>query len=133
MRVAELMQRNVRTIPPDATIAEAVTALADAHVSALPVVNGSGKVVGVISASDVLEAEAELTDGTERERLFDMTQVEEVMTPTPLVTEPGVDVRAAARQMLRQGIHRLFVEEHGRLVGVISQTDIVRAVAASKV
>ena len=129
MRVADLMQRDVKTVPEDATIAEAVTALADAHVSGLPVVNGAGKMVGVISTTDILEAEAETADPGARERLFEETEVSEIMTRQPRGIGPAAEMRAAAQQMLRQDVHRLFVEDHGRLVGVLSQTDIVRAVA----
>ncbi len=133
MQVADLMQRDVKTVPHDATIAEAVTVLADAHVSALPVLDGTGKVIGVISTTDVLEAEAETGDTAERDRLFEMTEVREIMTPNAQVIGPAAEVRAAAQQMLRQEVHRLFVQEEGQLVGVISQTDIVRAVAMSRV
>ena len=130
MRVADLMQRDVKTVPADATIAEAVSALADAHVSGLPVVDGTGKMVGVITTTDILEAEAETEEPGARERLFEATEVSEIMTRQPRVIGPAADLRAAAEQMLRQDVHRLFVEEHGQLVGVISQTDIVRAVAS---
>ncbi len=51
------------------------------------------------------------------------------MTRQPRLIGPAAELRAAAQQMLRQDVHRLFVEERGELVGVISQTDIVRAVA----
>lgn len=129
MRVVDMMQRDVKTVAEDATVAEAVTALVDAHVSGLPVVDGAGKIVGVVSTTDILEAEAEVADPDARERLFSATRVAEIMTRQPRVIGPAADVRAAAQQMLRQDVHRLFVEEHGRLVGVVSQTDIVRAVA----
>jgi CBS domain-containing protein len=52
--------------------------------------------------------------------------VAEIMTARPLRIGPDADVRDAARQMLYADVHRLFVEENGWLVGVISQTDIVR-------
>jgi CBS domain-containing protein len=129
MRVADLMQRDVKTVSEDATIAEAVTALVDAQVSGLPVLDGAGKIVGVISTTDVLEAESETADSEGRERLFESTRVSEIMTRQPRVIGPAADLRSAAQQMLRQQVHRLFVEEHGVLVGVVSQTDIVRAVA----
>ena len=130
MRVADLMRRDVKTVPADATIAQAVSVLADAHVSGLPVVDGAGKMVGVITTTDILEAEAETEEPGARERLFEATEVSEIMTRQPRVIGPAADLRAAAQQMLRQDVHRLFVEEHGQLVGVISQTDVVRAVAS---
>ena len=48
MTVAELMQRNVKTVESQATLAEAIVSLADAHISGMLVVDGAGKVVGVL-------------------------------------------------------------------------------------
>lgn len=132
MKVAELMRTDVKVIGPDATVAEAVELLADGHVSGLPVVDKRGHIVGVLSSTDILEAEAEAT-GSDRDRLFDNTTVQELMTPTPRLVAPDLDIREAAQQMLYLDVHRLFVEQHGKLVGVISQTDLVRALATSRV
>ena len=54
MRVADLMRRNVKFISPDATVAELVVALADAHVSGLPVVDDRGRMIGV-NGPDVVD------------------------------------------------------------------------------
>lgn len=132
MKVAELMRTDVKTIGPDATIAEAVELLAEGHVSGLPVVDKHDRIVGVLSSSDILEAEAEAT-GADRDRLFDNTTVAELMTATPHLTTPDLDIREAAQQMLYLDVHRLFVEQNGALVGVISQSDLVRALATSRV
>jgi predicted transcriptional regulator len=55
------------------------------------------------------------------------------MTPRPLLIESTVELEEAARHMLYADVHRLFIEENGVPVGVISQTDIVRAVATGKI
>ena len=68
-----------------------------------------------------------------RERLFEKALVLEIMTPWPATIDPDVDVRQAAQQMLYLNVQRLFVEFDGSLVGVISQTDIVGAVATAQV
>ena len=60
MRVADLMQTDVKAITPDASIDELVRSLAEARVSGLPVVNTDGHVIGVVSAGDVLRAAAAL-------------------------------------------------------------------------
>ncbi|MGH7630483.1 MAG: CBS domain-containing protein [Gemmatimonadales bacterium] len=54
------------------------------------------------------------------------------MTRRPLTIDPEADVRDAARQMLYADAHRLFVVSGDRLAGVISTTDIVRAVATER-
>jgi len=129
MKVSDLMHTDVCAVHSDVTLRSVVETLADAHISGVPVVDRHGKILGVVSTTDILEAEAETADSAERERLFDATQVSEIMTRQPRLIGPAADLRAAAQQMLRQDVHRLFVEERGQLVGVISQTDIVRAVA----
>jgi predicted transcriptional regulator len=130
MKVAELMQRNVKTVASEACVAEAVLSLADAHVTGLPVVDRSGRMIGVVSSSDILMAEAE-SERVGRD-LMQETQVRDIMTARTYTVTPDEDVREAARQMLYADVHRLFVAEVDRLVGVISTSDIVRAVATNK-
>ena len=132
MTVAELMQRNVKTVGSETSVAEAIVSLADAHISGMPVVDGAGKVIGVLSTTDVLAAEAEAEDPTARQTLFENTAVREIMTPRPFTVAADEDLREAARQMLYADVHRLFVAEGDKVVGVISTTDIVRAVATGK-
>ena len=129
MTVAELMQRNVKTVESQVSLAEAIVSLADAHISGMPVVDGVGKVIGVLSTTDVLTAEAEVDDPGAREALLENTTVQDIMTPRPYTIGPREDVREAARQMLYADVHRLFVAEGEQVIGIISTTDIVRAVA----
>jgi CIC family chloride channel protein len=133
VKVAELMQTKLTTVDPEAPVAEAVQALAESHISALPVVDSRGRLVGVVSTTDILTAAAETEDAKARERLFAHTMVKEIMTPKPFTIAPDAEVKEAAQQMLYAEVHRLFVEDAGRLVGVISQSDIVRAVALAKI
>jgi CBS domain-containing protein len=133
MKVAELMRTDVKTVDVDATVGDAITTLADVHVSALPVTDARGQVVGVLSTTDILGALSETTEPEMRERLFDDTPVRDLMTPRSRVIGPDADVLEAAKEMLYLDVHRLFVEDEGRLVGVISQTDIVAAVATAKI
>lgn len=132
MKVRDLMQREVKTVHRDDTVNDAVITLTDSHISGLPVVDGNGHMVGVISGTDILTSEAEARDGVEREALFEQMMVRDIMTPRPLTVAPDEDVREAAQQMLYADIHRLFVTSGERLVGVISTTDIVRAVATGQ-
>ncbi len=132
MRVADLMRTDLKVVDADASVGEAITTLADAHVSALPVTDARGRMLGVLSTTDILAALSETTEPGARERLFDETPVEEIMTPGPRVIAPEADIVQAAQEMLRLEVHRLFVEARGALVGVISQTDIVAALAAAK-
>lgn len=133
MRVRELMQPDVKTVRSDAPVNEALVTISDAHISALPVVDAAGRMVGVISSTDILTSEAETRNAHERQMLLEDTLVQEIMTVSPLTVSPEADVREAAQQMLYAEVHRLFVTSGDRLVGVISTTDVVRAVANHQV
>lgn len=132
MRVAELMQTEVQTVPWDAVVNDAVVVLAESRISALPVVDGAGRMVGVISRTDVLASEEEAEDPSARDILLEKTYVRDLMTPQPLTIAPDAEVKEAAQQMLYADVHRLFVTEGERLIGVISTTDIMRAVATGQ-
>lgn len=133
MRVSEVMQTNLKVIGAADLVGDAVVLLADNHVSGLPVVDAEGRLVGVLSNSDILQALAEHTDPVERERVFEQTEVRELMTPRPQTITPEANLRDAAQRMLYLEVHRLFVERDGKLAGVVSTTDLVRTMAGMKV
>ncbi len=133
MKVAELMQTKLKSVGVNDSVTEAMVTMADSHVSGLPVVDGNDHLVGVISTTDLLTSMAEADDAEARARLLDQTLVRELMTARPITISPDADVLEAAKEMLYMDIHRIFVEYEGRLVGVLSQTDIVGAVAAAKI
>jgi CBS domain-containing protein len=128
MQVAELMKTDVAVVHEDASISEAVIRLADAHVHGVPVVNHRGRVLGVLSSSDIVQATAERSDAAQHPILEDIS-VRDIMSTPPRTIRPEDDVRVAAREMLRHDVHRLFVISAEELVGVLSTSDIVRAVA----
>jgi CBS domain-containing membrane protein len=117
----------------DTPVSDVLVSLADGHVTGLPVVDTRNRVIGVVSSTDVIAAQAETRDAGERRTLLEETPVRDIMTPTPLLIDSTAGLDEAARHMLYADVHRLFVEENGALVGVISQTDIVRAVATGKI
>jgi CBS domain-containing protein len=133
MKVADSMQTEVRAVTSDTPVSEVVVSLADAQVTGLPVVDARNRVIGVVSSTDLINAQAEARSAEERQILLEQTPVRDIMTPKPLMIESTAEVKEAARHMLYAEVRRLFVEENGVLVGVISQTDIVRAVATGKI
>lgn len=132
VRVAELMQTDVRTIAEDAPVSEAIVLLADGHISALPVVNDQRQLVGIVTTTDVISAEAESEGGKALNRVATHTRVAEIMSLNPKTIGPDADVKLAAQEMLYLDVHRLLVVDAGQLVGIVSQSDIVRAVASGK-
>jgi CBS domain-containing protein len=146
MRADDVMTRDPMTIAPGATVAEAVRTMLDARVSGLPVVEASGRLVGVITEGDLL-ARAEL--GTEKKRakwlefLFGPGRsaedfvhchgrlVEEVMTRTPITVAPSAGLDAVVGLMLDKRVKRLPVVDEGRLVGIVSRADVLRALSGA--
>ena len=101
MKVADIMRTDVKTVDLDATVGDAITMLADVHVSALPVTDRHGKVVGVLSTTDILGSLSETTEPAAREELFDQP-VRDLMTPHSRVIEPAADTLEAARQIQKK-------------------------------
>lgn len=130
--VRDLMTADVISIAPDASVARAVELLADAHVSGLAVIDHHERLVGVVSSTDLLNAEAEAGDEAARSRLWTVATVRDIMTPRALAVGPELELREAALQMDYGDVHRLFVEAGGRLIGVISRSDINRAYATGR-
>ena len=127
------MTSDVVAILADVSLAEAAERLADSHVSAVAVIDHQRQLLGVLSISDILTAQAEAGDGEGVARLWTTGTVADLMTPRPLTVSPDLEIREAALQMDYADVHRLFVEEGGKLVGVISRSDINRGFAAGRV
>ncbi len=132
-RVADVMTHPVVSVDADATLAEALTYLATQHITGAAVLDHRHRLTGVISRSDIMELEAEAGDGQARARLLEDTVVRDVMTRPALTINPEAELREAALAMEYGGVHRLFVEADGRLVGVISRSDVSRALAVGRV
>ena len=115
MRVADIMRTDLVTALPETSVSEIVISLADAHISAVPVVDEHGRMLGVISASDVLEAEAEAGDATAATMVLSTT-ARDLMTPMVRTIVPEATLKDAALRMLYSDVHRLFVTSSGRLV-----------------
>jgi CBS domain-containing protein len=124
--VAEVMTRGVLVLRKETTLREAVTYLATQHVSGAPVVDAKRRLSGAITTSDILQAESEGVDP-------DATTVADVMTSPILTVAPETELREAALAMEYGDVHRLFVERDGELLGVISRSDVSRALATGRV
>jgi len=129
MRVSELMHTHVEAVRRDDLLPAVVQTMADQHVTALAVVDKPNRIIGVISTTDVLVAQAESSSGPDDWKLM---TVEDVMSAPAFTVSPDASIAEAAQQLLYADVHRLFVEGNGELVGVISQTDLVRALAAHR-
>jgi CBS domain-containing protein len=132
MKVADVMVTELAVVNEDVTLAEAVVSLADAHVHRAPVLDRRGRLVGVLSSSDILLGAAESSAAGSGEQFLAQTLVRDMMTTPPRTIGPDEDVKVAAQKMLELSIHRLFVVRGSDMLGVISQSDIVRALATGE-
>jgi len=143
-RVYELMNPDVVCASPTTAAGDALKLLLDRCVTDAPVVTGEGWIVGVISEAALvryIEAPSTASETgrffTDEEDFRDLgdtpahrtgTPVEKLMSSAifPVTRETGVAV--AANIMRERGLHRLFVTDHGRLVGVVTSLDLMRIV-----
>jgi CBS-domain-containing membrane protein len=131
MLVHELMTRDVVTVRSDTPIAEAARTLLDRDVTAAPVVYEDGRLVAIVSRRDLI-ADRDVQDP--RAHLSPVYQsvtpphlVRHVMTRDVVVVTPTRDIAHAAHLMIEHGLASLPVVDEGRLVGMLSVTDILRS------
>lgn len=147
--VAEVMTHNPIVVAPQMPIKEAIKILAEKHISGLPVVDDTGKLVGVISETDLLWQETGATPPVyimfldsviylenparhdqELHKALGQT-VGEVMSTDPVTIKPDQPLRKAAKLMQEKSIRRLAVtDDAGKVLGILTTADIVRAMAA---
>jgi CBS domain-containing protein len=144
MRAYQMMTRQVITIGVDAHLVDAIKTMLKHNVSGLPVVDQAGKLVGIVSKSDFLRR-AEV--GTERKRgrlltflagpdrvAFDFKRehgrkVGEIMTPKPVTITEDTPVQEIARIMESRRVRRLPVLNGDKIVGIVTHSDFLPAIA----
>jgi len=175
LSVSDIMQAEVTTATPDMSVRQLTRHLADAEVSGMPVVDGSGALLGVVSSTDVVRFASEdggvqvsrtevhasdlVVDPDEdqeepdpfgfflpedspintrmalqqlTESRFDAATVADIMTPVTFSVEPGMAITALADFLVRGRIHRAVVVDEGRLAGIVTSGDVLRAVAEGR-
>jgi CBS domain-containing protein len=126
--VRNWMTSNPITITPQTTLPEAHQLMDKYNIRRLPVIN-KGKLVGIVTRGDIREAQA--SDATtlsvyELNYLLDRTPAKEFMAYDPITIAADAPISEAARRMLQHKIGGLPVVEYGRLVGIITETDLCR-------
>ncbi|MFF5497387.1 CBS domain-containing protein [Streptomyces aquilus] len=134
--VSDVMTRDVACVERGAAFKDIVRTMQDRKVSALPVVDGHGRIVGVVSEADLLPKE-EFRDSdpdryTQLRRLADLAKAGsvtagELMTSPALTVTPDVTLAQAARTMARARVKRLpVVDAEGRPTGIVSRADLLK-------
>jgi CBS domain-containing protein len=122
MKVVELMNKNVVTCNPLETLTVIVNKFELFNVSGMPVVE-KGKLVGIICQSDILKTLKE--EGRNLQEL----SVKDVMVEDVITVPPTESVVEAAKIMIEKQINRIPIVENSVVIGIVTRTDIVRAVA----
>ncbi|HKU50409.1 MAG TPA: CBS domain-containing protein [Nitrososphaera sp.] len=114
MKVSEIMVSDVFTLSPEDTIAKAYSLMESKRVSQIPVVDGDSKYSGMIFAKQLISSSAQPT-----------SKLKSFIVNTSTATPEG-DVEKAAQLVIGSGNRAIPVVERGRLVGIVSETDIVQ-------
>jgi CBS domain-containing protein len=131
MLVREIMTSSPMKVHAEDDLDTAIAVMAERKVTMLPVVDEHDRVVGVLSEVDVLrraiepDARAHMVPLREAEPL--PSTVGEIMTPSPSTTSENTDVNDLVGTFLSQGFKSLPVAKGGKLVGVISRSDVIQA------
>jgi CBS domain-containing protein len=141
MKVREFMSREVVTLRLEDPIQEGARLLVKSATTALPVVNGDGSIVGMLTEDDLLIRlrnrrlswwRTIFADGAALACEYQKavgTKVKEVMRPAPVPVDPETSLGSAAERLERAGTGVLPVLADGRLVGTVSCGNLVKAVA----
>lgn len=138
MRIRDLMTTDVITIGAEASLKEAARRMLEAGVSGLPVTDGQGRLVGIVTEADFLATESERGNKARTARLLRLfageaepfareRSVADVMTTDLITIGPDADHSEAARVMEKTGVKRLPVVDGSGVRGLISRADILRA------
>ena len=145
MRAHQIMTRSVITVTPETSVVEAANIMLQRHISGLPVVNSAGHLVGIISEGDFIRR-SEI--GTQRQRGRFMRfilgagkeatdfvhehgrKIAEIMTPEPLTISEDTDLEEIVEIMEKNNVKRLPVTRGDKLVGIVSRSNLLQAVAS---
>ncbi len=141
MKVRDLMTGSVMTVRPEMSLKDAAAILAEHRIGGLPVVDDEGSVLGVVTDADIVLKEGAQPPPRGLRRLLRLgstdtlsTKVEartvgQAMSSPATVVEDWWSVASAAERMMEQGLNRLPVIKNGKLIGIITRHDLVRAFA----
>jgi CBS domain-containing protein len=129
MRVNDLMSSPPISVRPDRPLKEVAEIMLHHGVSTVPVVDGSDGIVGILSETDLLEIQARSKTARPTRDESEVRIASDVMTKAVISTTPETSMDDLVRLMIEHHVKRLPVVADGRLVGVISRTDVIRVLA----
>ncbi len=127
-RIASILERRkpvVHQFDPDQTVADAVTAMAQTQVGAVPIMDGT-RLVGIFSERDLLRRVIA------KARSIEKTRLREVMTPDPITAVPDEDRQSAIQKMRQVGCRHLPIVVDGQVRDMLSMRDLLFAELAER-
>jgi len=124
MRVDNVLvakERRLISIAPEASVREALALFVEHNIGSLPVVDASGKLVGIFTERDVLHGDHRNPEQFHRQL------IKEVMTPDPLTCSSSDAVHEVMGRMSRSHVGQLPVVDEGKLVGLVSVGDLIKS------
>jgi CBS domain-containing protein len=135
--VRRFMTTPVISVSPETRLPEALDLMKDRNIRRLPVVLATGTLVGIVTRVDLNEAlppgYEQMTSWASIEYARRLMTIGEVMTASPVTTTPDNSLHAAVDLMLKHRISGLPVVEDGRVIGLITDSDIFRAFVRQEV
>ena len=147
MKAQDVMVRNVLTVGPDTSVADAVAMLVKHDISALPVVNPDGSLIGILSEADLLEREElgaehhypwwieSLMPASKLAERFAKAhgkRVSEVMSTNVIFASEDTPVSEIAALLETHRIKRVPIINDGKIVGIVSRSNLMQALASCK-
>jgi len=135
MPVELYMSSPVHTVRPDDDLREAQRRLDGLSISSLAVVEGDDALVGVISRTDLIRVGRRQAGSRAKAALLTLPEmaVSRRMSKEVVKVGPKDSIAVAAKHMVKGRLHRVFVEESGKLVGVLSTKDVMLAIRDKRV
>ncbi len=135
MKISKIMKTELVTTGSTTSLHDALGLMRDHQIRHLPVVDDESQLIGIVSDRDLREAMVRFEDAPRSEdgRPWTPTEVpvEEVMTREPTVVTKSEDIARVARMMQSGGYGCIPIVDHGRLVGLVTTTDMLRALVAA--
>ena len=139
MRVGDIMTARVVSVRPETPYKAALELLVRSEVSGLPVMDDTGKLVGIVTEADLVSKEAFIVQGRRGLATFmdvlvapewvkksDGKVAADFMTKDVAVCDPDDDPREVARRMLERRVKRMPVVASGEVIGMVTRNDILR-------
>ena len=130
MKVSNWMQKDVKTLTEESSLRDAINLSRKHHIRHIPIVRDQAVLVGIVSDRDIKRfAPSILTERSaqEHERVLGGTTLGRIMTRDPSTVSPSTDLADAVSLLCDKNVGALPVVEDGKLVGILSGTDMLRA------